>query len=128
MARDKVFVVTRTYSVRVPEEVLERIEKEYPDTSVEADLIDAATRYSDTGDTEGTLYLYRNTESSLLWDDEPLGEALMEVPYKAEEYDNSYDASHTEVDHKCERCGAVNMVTEGVDPGEYRCVKCSEWL
>jgi succinate dehydrogenase/fumarate reductase-like Fe-S protein len=29
---------------------------------------------------------------------------------------------------KCRQCGAGNWVAVGTDSGEYRCMKCMEWL
>jgi len=127
----KAFVVTRMYMVKVPQSHLDQIAKDHPDTSVEADLIDAATRFADTGDLKGRLWLLRNTGGGLSWDsdyDSDEVTVVMEADYEVAEVDVDYSDSYVEVDYICTHCNTVNKIIEGTDPGEYRCCKCVEWL
>lgn len=128
---NKAFVVTRTYVVKVPESHLAKLEADYPDTSVEGDLIDAATRCADVGNNKGNMYLYRNEEGDLYWLDEPYDLTtpnLAVVEYDADEVDYDYEESYKEVNYTCGQCQTGNTIVEGSDPGEYRCTKCASWL
>jgi len=126
---NKTFTVTRKYLVKVPKHVVEEIERDYPDTNVEAELIDTATRYADAGDLTGSLCLYRNAERTLCWDIDPDMEPyLMTADYEVEEVDYDYEDYSVEVEHTCGHCNTVNVIAEGTDPGEYRCTKCIEWM